>query len=75
MYILTMVDYSTCYPEAAALKGTETEGVAEALFEFFTRLGIPKEKLLDMGTQFTSNLMKHVGRLLPLAQLIITPYH
>lgn len=74
-YILTMVDYSTRYPEATALKGIETERVAEALFEFFTRLGIPKEILSDMGTQFTSNLMKEVGRLLSLAQLTTTPYH
>ena len=74
-YVLTMVDYSTRYPEAVALKGIETERVAEALFEFFTRLGIPKEILSDMGTQFTSNLMKEVGRLLSIAQLTTTPYH
>ena len=74
-YVLTMVDYSTRYPEAVALKGIETERVAEALFEFFTRLGIPKEILSDMGTQFTSNLMKEVGRLLSITQLTTTPYH
>ena len=52
-HVLTMVDYSTRFPEAVALKGIETERVAEALFEFFTRLGISKEILSDMGTQFT----------------------
>nr|XP_022327762.1 uncharacterized protein LOC111127056 [Crassostrea virginica] len=70
-----MVDYSTRFPEAVALKGIETERVAEALFEFFTRLGISKEILSDMGTQFTSYLMKEVGRLLSIAQLTTTPYH
>ena len=74
-YILTLVDYSTRYPEAVALKGIETERVAEAMVDIFTRVGIPKEVLSDMGTQFTSNLMKEVGRLLSIKQLNTTPYH
>jgi len=74
-YILTLVDYSTRYPEAVPLKSIETERVAEALFEIFTRVGIPREVLSDMGTQFTSNLMKEVGRLLSIQQLTTTPYH
>lgn len=74
-YILTLVDYSTRYPEAVPLKGIETERVAEALVEMFTRIGIPKEILSDMGTQFTSNIMKAVGRLLSINQLTTTPYH
>ena len=74
-YILTLVDYSTRYPEAVAVKGIETERVAEAMVDIFTRVGIPKEVLSDMGTQFTSNLMKEVGRLLSIKQLNTTPYH
>ena len=58
MYLLTFVDYSTRYPDAVALKGIETERVAEAMVDIFTRVGIPKEVLSDMGTQFTINLMK-----------------
>lgn len=38
-------------------------------------MGIPKEILSDMGTQFTSNVMKEVGRLLSFKQLVTTPYH
>ncbi|XP_062615055.1 uncharacterized protein LOC134276789 [Saccostrea cucullata] len=74
-YILTVVDYSTRYPEAVALKNIDTETVAEALVEIFSRVGIPKEVLSDMGTQFTSNIMKEVGRLLSFKQLVTTPYH
>ena len=74
-YILTLVDYSTRYPEAVPLRNIDTEHVAEALFEIFTRVGIPREILSDMGTQFTSNMMKEVGRLLSLKQLTTTPYH
>ena len=43
--------------------------------EMFTRVGIPKEILSDMGTQFTSTLMKEVGKLLSIKQLNTTPYH
>lgn len=74
-YILTVVDYSSRYPEAAALKNIDTETVAEALVEIFSRVGIPREVLSDMGTQFTSNVMKEVGRLLSFKQLVTTPYH
>lgn len=74
-YILTLVDYSTRYPEATALKGIETEQVAEALVEMFTRVGIPKEVLSDLGAQFTSGIMRAVGRLLSIEQLTTTPYH
>ena len=61
MYILTLVDYATRYPEAVALSSIETKAVAEALvsiFSIFSRVGIQKEILTDMGSQFTSALMK-----------------
>ena len=74
-YILTVVDYATRYPEAVALKNISTISVAEALVSIFFRVGIPQEILSDQGTQFTSNLMKEVGRLLSMKQLTTTPYH
>ena len=46
-YILTMIDYATRYPEAVALPSIETERVAEALVEMFSRVGIPDEMLTD----------------------------
>ena len=74
-YILSIVDYATRYPEAVALKKISTEEVAEALVGVFSRVGIPKEILSDRGTQFTSDLMHEIGRLLSLKQLTTTPYH
>lgn len=74
-YILTIVDYATRYPEAVALPSIETERVAEALIEVFCRVGFPREMLTDMGTQFTSDLMSEVSRLISLRQLTTTPYH
>ena len=74
-YILTVVDYATRYPEAIPLKKIETERVAEALLEIFSRVGFPKEVLSDRGTQFTSDLMKEVTRLVSIKQLFTTPYN
>ena len=74
-YILTMIDYAMRYPEAVALPSIETERVAEALDEMFSRVGIPDEMLTDCGSQFTAEVMKEVSRLLSLQQLTTTPYH
>ena len=50
-YILTVVDFATRYPEAVALPKIETERVAEALLEVFSRVGFPKELLSDQSVQ------------------------
>ena len=74
-YILTLVDFATRYPEAVPLKNIDTETVAEALVDIFSRLGVPEEILSDLGTQFVSECMKDVTRLLSIKQLTTTPYH
>ena len=57
-YILTMIDYATRFPEAVPLPGIETERVAEALVQMFSRVGIPDEMLTDCGSQFTAEVMQ-----------------
>lgn len=74
-YILTLVDYATCYPEAISLPGIETERVTEALVDIFSRLEVPVEMLTDQGSQFTSEVMKDVSRLLSFKRITTTPYH
>ena len=74
-YILTLVDYATRYPEAVPLKNIDTETVAEALIDLYSRLGVPEEVLSDLGTQFISDCMQEVSRLLLIKRLTTTPYH
>ncbi len=74
-YILVLMDYATRYPEAVPLKSIEAERIAEELVVMFSRLGIPREILTDLGSQFTSGIMKEVSRLLSIKQLVTTPYH
>ena len=57
------------------LKNIDTETVAEALVDIFSRLGVPEEILSDLGTQFVSDCMREVTRLLSIKQLTTTPYH
>ena len=76
-YILTMVDHATHYPEAMALKTIKamTCHSAVALVEMWSRLGIPAEVLTDRGTQFTSDVMRYINRLLSINHHCTTPYH
>ena len=74
-YILTLVDFSTRWPEAVPLRNIETTTVAEALWEIFCRIGIPRQVLSDRGTQFTSAMMAELLRLLSIEGLRTTPYH
>ena len=69
------MDYATRYPGAVPLKNIDTETVAEALVDIFSRLGISEEILSDLGTQFVSDCKKEVARLLSIKQLTTTPYH
>ena len=74
-YILTMIDFATRYPEAVALSNIEAETVAEALVGMFSRVGVPDEMLSDCGTQFTSDVMNEVSRLLSLQQITTAPWN
>ncbi len=51
-FALVLVDYTTRYPEAVALRNISTKSVAEALFCIISRVGIPKKILTDQGTAF-----------------------
>ena len=63
-YVLTVVDYATRYSEAVALSGISTEEVAEALYSIYSRVGIPAHVVHDQGSQFMSDVMNEVSRLL-----------
>ena len=73
-YVLVIIDYSTRYPEAMAIKDITAEAVADGLWEFWTRLGIPDEVLTDQGSQFTSTLMKEVNEFLLIKHKMTCPF-
>src|SRR6218665_2225944 len=74
-YILSIVDMATRFPEAIPLKPITAEEVAEELFKFYCRMGIPERIHTDRGSQFTSDLMSKVNRMLPIKHTFSSPYH
>ncbi|XP_052713999.1 uncharacterized protein LOC128187632 [Crassostrea angulata] len=68
-------DYATKYPIAVALKNQEAETVAEALMGIFADVGFPNEILTDQGSNFMSELIKELCRLLKVSKLVSSPYH
>lgn len=69
-YVLTIVDTATRFPEAIPLKTIDTVLVSEALFSVFARMGCPQVVVSDCGTQFVSDLMKEIYRLLAIPRLV-----
>ena len=74
-YLLSMVDYATRCPDAVLLKNIDTETVVEALLDMYSSLGFPEEVFSDNGSQFISDYMEEVLRLLSIRQLTTNPYH
>ena len=74
-FILVICDYATRYPEAIPLRNIDANTVAEELMKFFARVGVPSEILTDQGTNFTSQLLAEVYRLLHVKPIRTTPYH
>ena len=74
-YVLVVCDYGTRYPEAVPLRTVDAETVAEELMVIFSRVGIPREILTDQGTNFQSQQLRELYRLLHIDALCTSPYH
>ena len=67
-YVLTMMDYTTSYPENIAIPFIETDCVVEDSIEMFSGVGVPSEILSDGQFQFMSQFMQ-VNRLLSIKHI------
>ena len=74
-YILVVCDYATRYPEAIPLRSIDAECIAEELVTLFSRVGVPSEILTDQGSNFTSQLLTEIYRMLHVHPIRTTPYH
>ena len=70
-----MCDYATRYPEAVALRSIDAEHIAEELVKVFARVGIPEEILTDQGSNFTSQLLAELYKMLHVHPIRTSPYH
>jgi hypothetical protein len=75
-YLLTFIDHFTRFCEAIPLPSQGTEVIArEFVVRIITQYGVPKTLLTDRGTAFTSDLMKHVCKLLKIRKIQTSSYH
>ncbi|XP_078235026.1 uncharacterized protein LOC144583991 [Pogona vitticeps] len=74
-FILTIVDHATRYPEAIPLPNIETNTVADALVGYMSRMGFASEIITDLGTSFTSKLMKRLWQICGIKHKETTAYH
>ncbi|XP_078248140.1 uncharacterized protein LOC144588713 [Pogona vitticeps] len=74
-FILTIVDHATRYPEAIPLTNIETNTVADALVGYMSRMGFASEIITDLGTSFTSKLMKRLWQICGIKLREATAYH
>lgn len=74
-YVLTMQDDLTKFSYAVPLENHESVTVADNLVKFISMFGIPKAILTDQGTEFLSNIMKELNKLLRIKHFRTTAYH
>ena len=74
-YILVISDYATRFPEAYPLRRFTAVSVADKVMDLFARVGVANEILTDQGTNFTSELLKELYRMLGIKAITTSPYH
>ncbi|XP_074845252.1 adhesion G protein-coupled receptor F5-like [Carettochelys insculpta] len=74
-FVLVLVNYATCFPEAIPLCSSTACTIVGELMKVFARVGLPQELFTDQRTNFTSHLMRHVCVLTGIKQLHTSVYH
>ena len=57
------------------MKHVDAGNMAEELIKVFSRDGVPREILTDQGTNFTSQLLIELHRMLHIQPIRTSPYH
>ncbi|XP_068215827.1 uncharacterized protein [Palaemon carinicauda] len=61
IYLLTIMDRASRFPEAFPMRKITSKVVFEKLIEFFSRYGLPRKIQIDCGTKFTSKVFKGIA--------------
>ena len=75
-HLLTIIDRTTCWPEAVPLRSTSTTDCARALIRhWISRFGVPLDLTSDRGPQFASTLWNEIAQQLGVQLHRTTAYH
>ena len=74
-YILEICDYATRYPEVYAMRTVTAPAMAEKLIDLFSCYEVHQEILYRQGSNFMSELLKEVCRVIRIKPIHTSPYH
>ena len=75
-YVLVISDNFTKWTESYALADQTATTIAEKIVsEFVSRFGVPRQIHSDQGTNFESNVMAEICKLLGIEKTRTTPLH
>ena len=75
-YVAVFMDYLTKWPEAFAIQDQKADTIARLFVEqIICRHGIPEELLSDRGSNFLSNVIQEVCKLLNIKKINTSGYH
>ena len=74
-FILTIIDHCTQFPEAIPFVRLEAIDITKALVSVFSRFDFPHEILLDLESEFLSNLMTAFLDEFGISHINISLYH
>ena len=75
IYILTIIDRMSRYPEAIPIRSTKAPIIVKHLIDYFTRFGMPKTIQSDNGSNFCGKFFQSQMRELGIKHITSTPYH
>ena len=74
-YLLTILCPTTRYPIAVPLRNISAKNITNVLMKVFTNFGIPKEIQSDRGSNFTSDFLAKILKVLGIKQTLAAAYH
>jgi transposase InsO family protein len=74
-YILVAKNYMTKWVEVVAFPNAIEEAVIKFLFELFVCYGLPREVIIDRGSQFTAHKIMSTLRNYHIKHRVTSPYH
>lgn len=74
-YVLCVIDSTTKWPEVVCLRSVTAKETCDALLKVFSRIGIPRVIVSDIGTNFVAALTKEFYAKLGVELRTSCPYH
>ncbi|XP_068221744.1 uncharacterized protein [Palaemon carinicauda] len=75
IYLLTIIDRLTRYPEAIPVRSCNAKTVVKRLLNYFSKFGLPRVIQSDNGSNFVSKYFRDKMKELGINLVTSTPYH